>query len=151
MACDVAAVNALAEQIARASTDRVTVAAAGWTALCEGDAVLDGQMGQITAAGTARWWLVELQVGMVDARRWVDACPSGGTQALSMATKLDPAQRRPHLWGKCDLVRFGVFTEAEWAHAPGLLLLPVLAAYTLESGGIDAAHARPVVRALAGL
>lgn len=151
MPCDLPAVDALVAAISAARPEeRLVVAAAGWGPLCPEDAVLDAQMSQITAAGKDRWWLVELQVGMVDARRWYDACP-GGTQALSMATKLDPGQRRPHLWATCGLHRWGAFSEGEWGQANGLLVLPVLAAYTLHTGGIDPARAAPVVRALAGV
>jgi hypothetical protein len=148
--CDPAAVAALVERLARTAEDRVVTAAAGWAGLCTGDAVVDGQMSQITPAGRDRWWLVELQVGVVDARRWTDAC-TGGTQALSMATKLGGTQRRPHLWASCGLARYGAFAEGEWATAEGLLVLPILAAHTLQAGGVAPAQARPIVRALAGL
>lgn len=150
--CDVAAITALAATLSRAP-DPMAAAARGWTPLCAGDGALDAQLAQVApgdGAG-ARWWLLELQTGMMDARRWYDACPAGGTQALSMATKLGPDQRRAYLWERCDLGRFGAFTADEWEHARGLLVLPVLAAHTLAQGGVKPEAARPIVRALAGI
>lgn len=147
--CDAPAVEALASALAGAE-DPVVVAAAGWAKLCPADAVLASQVAQVASSRRESWWLVELQTGVVDAYGWHAAC-SGGGLALSMATKLDPADRRPYLWKHCALEKLGAFSEAEWAAAPGLMVIPVLAARTLADGGIPAERARPIVRALAGL
>jgi hypothetical protein len=149
--CDREAVDALGAAIAAATPGgRLGVAAAGWGPLCPGDAVLDQQLAQVPAASPDGRYLVELQASLIDTRRWADAC-TGGTLALSMATKLGADQRRGHLWGQCGLERYAAFDEAEWTGATGLLVLPVMAAHTLVAGGVPAERARPIVRALAGL
>lgn len=149
--CDAAAVDALAASLAAATpSSRLGLAAAGWPALCAGDGVLDQQLAQIPGASADGRWLVELQASMLDARRWVDAC-TGGTLALSMATKLHVAKRRAYVWDKCALERYGAFERDEWEDSPGLLVLPVMAAHTLSAGGIPPERARPIVRALAEL
>ncbi|MEQ1502120.1 MAG: hypothetical protein ABMB14_07805 [Myxococcota bacterium] len=150
MTCDAAAVDALGVAVAAAApADRLGLAAAGWGPLCGGDGVLDQQLAQVPAASPPDRWLIELQTSLMDGARWVSAC-RGGTLALSMATKLDPGQRRAHLWGACELGRLGAFTEAEWTSSTGLVVLSVLAGWTLTDGGISPDRARPIVRALAG-
>lgn len=153
-ACDDAAVQGLAQRVAAAAgPDRLGIVAAGWAPLCSDDAVLDGQLAQVPGLAADGRWLVELQTAMIDPRGWWTACGTEtagvASQALSMATKLDAAQRHAHLWSKCSLGRFGSFDEAEWASARGMLLLPLLAASALHAGGIPAEHASPLVRALA--
>lgn len=151
-ACDPGLVDSLVAAIAAAPReDRLTVAAAGWTGLCAGDGVLDMQLGQL-AGGLApdQALIVDLQTVLLDPAGWKTACP-GGPLALSMATKLDAAQRRGFLWEKCELERFAAFDAEEWRSVPGLLALPAYAASTLIAGGIPADKARPVVRALSGL
>lgn len=149
--CDLAAVEALATSLAELEPEaRVRAAAAGWSGLCPGDAVLAGQMAQIAAAPPESWWLVELQTGVVDAYGWHRACKGGG-MALSMATKLDVGQRRAHLWTACALGELGAFAEGEWSAATGLVFLPILAHKALTDGWIPKEKARPIVRALAGI
>lgn len=150
-ACDGAAVEALTTALAAAKPEeRVTVAAAGWAKVCPGDAVLAGQIAQIATARPESWWLVELQTGVVDAYGWHRACKGGGV-ALSMATKLDPDQRRAHLWTACALAETGAFTQQEWTSSTGLVFLPILAQKALADGFVPTEKARPIVRALAGL
>jgi hypothetical protein len=149
--CDLAAVEALSVSLVSVKAEeRVAAAAAGWAKLCPADAVLAGQIAQIATASPESWWLVELQTGLVDAYGWSRAC-EGGTLALSMATKLDPSQRRPYLWKECGLDTLGVFTAAEWNEATGLLILPLVAHKALLDGFVPKEKARPIARALAGL
>jgi hypothetical protein len=149
--CDGAAVDRLAAALVAAGpAERLGMAAAGWAPLCPDDAVLDQQLAQVPAASPDGRYLVELQASLIDGRRWADAC-TGGTLALSMATKLGANQRRGHLWAQCELERYAAFDESEWTAATGLLVLPVMVAHTLRAGGIPAERARPLVRALAGL
>jgi hypothetical protein len=149
--CDAAAIEELSDMLAHVSPERrLALAAASWPELCTDDVVLDRQLEQIAGAKPDSYWLVELQTGMLDAMRWNKAC-SGGSLALSMATKLGASQRRAHLWKSCDLGRWSVMEPAEWEESAGLLVLPVLAAWTLTDGGVLPDRARPIVRALAGL
>jgi hypothetical protein len=153
-ACDPTKVDALVTKL-RTASDPLVAAAADWGPLCAGDGVLDAQMAQIATARPENRWLVELQTSVLDPRSWWVACGTKTSAesglALSMATKMNPEARRAEVWGKCDLDRFGAFSQAEWSSTPGMLVLPILAASALKDGGIPADHARPIVRALAGL
>lgn len=151
-ACDPGLVDSLAAAIAAAPrAERLTLAASGWSGLCAGDSVLDMQFGQLSGGlGPDQALIVDLQTVLLDPGGWKTAC-AGGPLALSMATKLDAAQRRAFVWDKCELARFAAFDAEEWSSVTGLLALPVYAASALSAGGIPAEAARPVVRALAGL
>lgn len=149
--CDPAAVAELSKALADAPAERrVAIAGRGWGAVCTGDAVLDTQASQLQAVSPEQVQLVDLQTALMDGWDWNQVCP-GGPLALSMATKLDPAAGRAHLWKTCDLRRTVAFTEAEWTSATGPIVIPLLAWRVLTEGGADPAAARPVVRALAGL
>lgn len=150
MTCDPAAIDTLIAALAGHPSDGVVIAAGGWAPLCPGDGVLDAQLAQIATAKPENWWLVELQTSVLDAHLWTGAC-IGGSRTMSMATKLDPALRRPHLWNGCALAGLAAFDEAEWNGAKGLVVMPILAAHTLSQGGVAPEKARPILRALSGL
>ncbi|MCB9684077.1 MAG: hypothetical protein H6738_00995 [Alphaproteobacteria bacterium] len=150
-ACDLSAVAELSAAISEVPSERrLAMVGRGWGALCTGDAVLDTQTSQLQAVAPEQVQLVDLQTALMDAWDWNQVCP-GGPLALSMATKLDPAAGRAHLWKACELQRTVAFTEAEWTSAKGPIVIPLLAWRVLTEGGADNAAARPVVRALAGL
>lgn len=147
--CDMAAIEEISHALIRMPPEqRLSAAAAAWSNLCTDDGVLDVQLEQIAHAKPESYWLIELQTSMLDALRWNKAC-SGGSLALSMTTKLGATQRRAYLWKTCDLQRMSTFDATEWEEGAGLLVLPVLAAWTLADGGVSIERARPIVRALA--
>ncbi|MCA9488558.1 MAG: hypothetical protein KC621_01505 [Myxococcales bacterium] len=150
-ACDLPAVAELSAALAEAPSERrLALAGRGWGTLCTGDGVLDTQTSQLQAVSPEQVQLVDLQTALMDGWDWSKVCP-GGALALSMATKLDPAAGRAHLWKACELQRTVAFTEAEWTSASGPVVIPLIAWRVLTEGGADPAAARPVVRALAGL
>lgn len=146
MTCDTVAVDRLVAALAGPG-DPAVIAAAGWAPLCTGDGVLDAQLGQIATAKPENWWLVELQTSVLDAHLWASAC-KGGSRAMSMVTKLDPPLRRAHLWETCALHDLGAFDSQEWGAAQGMLVMPILAAWTLTEGGVPKEKSRPILRAL---
>lgn len=149
--CDVSAVAELSVRLAEAAApERTRTAARAWGALCTGDGVLDTQVRQVESASPDQVQLVDLQTAMMDGWDWNRVCP-GGQLTLSMATKLDPAAGRAHLWKGCELQRTAAFTEAEWTAARGAVVMPLLAWRVLTEGGIDPSGARGIVRALAAV
>lgn len=146
--CDLAAIDALSLELSKAAPERrLALAASAWRDLCTDDPVLDVQLDQISSARPESYWLVELQTSVLDTSRWNKACP-GGSLALSMATKLAPHERRGHLWKTCEMDRWPGLSQDEWARGDGLLVLPLLAAWTLTDGGVPEAKAVLILRAL---
>ncbi len=149
--CDVAQVQALAQRVLVAKeADRPALIANAWGPLCAGAHVLDGQLLQLVTATPEQVLLVDLQTGVMDAWDWERTC-EGGQLALSMATKLSPAEGRALLWEKCDLQRMGAFGQVEWTSGRGPIVIPLIAWLVLTEGGATSADVRPIVRSLARL
>ncbi len=93
---------------------------------------------------------VDLSAAEDDAAAWEAACP-GGTTTLTSALKQSGGVRMRTLYSGCDLQRFGLATEDQFASAAGAPLLAILVAKHLDEHRVHAGVAAPLVRAIAGL
>lgn len=151
--CDRVAVSALVDALRAApAPDRPALLAARWAGLCEVDAWHDVAAEVAQVGDPVRRRLVELQLAVGRAHVLPDLCADPAPALVfSQASKMSEPDGRALLWRRCLLHRDGFFGEDEFVGAPGGAWLALFAWAELRAGGLDAATARPLVRAVAGL
>ncbi len=149
--CDVAALTAAVAVPPTKAADVLHWAAATLGASCTLPGGIAKALPEIATLKPDHRRQVDLMTASDEPKLMAAACPAGPGVAVDISFAKSAVDARKLVFKQCDLVRFGWYTEEEFANATGALVNGVLVSHVLQVDGVPDAVARPLARAVVGL